>query len=76
MADTLDIREIIERWYPLTLINDNYFESYAKELAEDCGMVSSDTSWPNNHIDWEAAADALKEDYSQVDYDNETYWYR
>lgn len=63
-------------WYPLLLIHDDHFEDYAQELAEDCGMVNSDATWPNNHIDWEAAANELKVDYSTVEYDGETYWYR
>ena len=43
-----------------TLIREDYFETYAQELAEDIGAVPKDLSWPACHIDWEAAADALK----------------
>lgn len=63
-------------WYPGSLIADEYFETYARELAEDIGAVPRDLGWPACHIDWAAAADALKEDYSQVDYGGVTYWYR
>ena len=59
-----------------TLIRDYYFETYARELAEDIGAVKADASWPNNFIDWEAAADALKEDYRMVDFGGEEYWIR
>ena len=58
------------------LIDDCYFEEYARELAEDIGAVESNQSWPNNFIDWEAAADALKQDYMSVDYDGREYWIR
>ena len=63
-------------WYPVTLIRDSYFEDYAQELAEECGMVNADAKWPNNCIDWEKAARELQWDYSTVDYDGVTYWYR
>lgn len=63
-------------WYPITLILDSHFTEYAEQLADDCGMVNSESAWPNNHIDWEAAAEELKADYSTVEYDGDTYWYR
>lgn len=57
-----------------TLINDNYFEDYARDLAD--GIYGIKDCWPFDCIDWEQAANALKNDYSSVDYDGETYWYR
>lgn len=62
--------------YGETFIRDDYFEDYARELAEDCGMVDPNAGWPNNHIDWEAAADELKADYNSYEFDGETYWAR
>ena len=62
--------------YGETLIRDSYFEDYARELAEGCGMVKDDVTWPNNCIDWEKAADMLKQDYMSVDFGDETYWIR
>jgi hypothetical protein len=62
--------------FGLTFISENYFEEYAQEFAEDIGAISKDSQWPLNHIDWEAAARELKMDYSTVEYDNETYYYR
>lgn len=59
-----------------TLIRDSYFEDYARELAEDTGMIKGDESWPLNCIDWEEAADLLKEDYFSVDFDGVEYWIR
>ena len=58
------------------MIRDSYFETYARELADDIGAVSKDQSWPNSFIDWEAAADALKQDYTSVDFDGVEYWVR
>jgi Antirestriction protein (ArdA) len=63
-------------WYPVTLIRDDYFETHAQELAEDCGMVDRKATWPNNCIDWERAARELRMDYSSVEIDGVTYWTR
>jgi antirestriction protein len=59
-----------------TLIRDSYFEDYARELAEDCGMLKDNESWPYTCIDWEKAARELQYDYSAVDFDGVTYWIR
>jgi hypothetical protein len=59
------------------LIRDSYFETYARELADDLyGTEIRNASWPFDYIDWTAAAEALQMDYSQVDYDGVTYWVR
>lgn len=63
-------------WYPVTLIRDDYFEQYARDLADDIGAINRDAKWPNTHIDWEAAARDLQQDYSSVEWDGVTYWYR
>jgi antirestriction protein len=62
--------------YGEALIADHYFKEYAQELAEDIGAVQRDAMWPNQYIDWDAAADALKQDYSSVEYGSTTYWIR
>lgn len=62
--------------YGETLIRDSYFEDYAKELADDTGMTNRDARWPNNHIDWTAAAEELKGDYTAVQFRDATYWVR
>lgn len=54
-------------------IRDSYFEDYAQELADDIGAIDSKQHWPTYHIDWEAAADELRMDYSEVDFDGVTY---
>lgn len=60
----------------LTLIRASYFETYAQELAEDIGAIGRDLQWPLMHIDWEAAADQLKMDYTQIEFCGVTYWVR
>lgn len=53
--------------YGPTLISDGYFEDYARQLADDLGCIPNDEySWPICHIDWEAAAESLKNDYASV----------
>lgn len=63
-------------WYPVTLIRDSHFVEYAQEFAEEIGAFNPNASWPANYIDWSAAADALKMDYSSVEFDGVDYWYR
>lgn len=63
-------------WYPLTLIRESHFEDYAQEFADDIGAVNTEAGWPNNHIDWRAAANELLIDYSSVEFDGVTYYYR
>ena len=60
----------------VALIRDEYFVTYAQELAEDLGMSRHSADWPFCHIDWDAAADSLRQDYSRIDFAGETYWMR
>jgi len=59
-----------------TLIRDSYFTEYAEELAKDVCEMSDADCWPFTHIDWEAAADALKMDYTTGTFDGVEYWMR
>lgn len=63
-------------WYPVHLIAEGYFQDYAQDLAEGCGMVDTNASWPMNCIDWEQAARELQMDYSHIIIHGSTYWYR
>src|SRR5688572_17796193 len=63
-------------WYPVTLVRDSYFKDHARELAEDIGAIKEDAGWPARCIDWEQAASELQGDYSSVEYEGVTYWYR
>lgn len=60
----------------ITFIHDSYFTEHAEELARDCGIVSDNAGWPNNCIDWEKAADELKQDYTCLEIDGNDYWVR
>jgi len=63
-------------WYPVTLIRDSYFKTYAQDLAEDIGAIDRDAKWPHNCIDWEHAARELQYDYTGVDVAGVTYYTR
>jgi uncharacterized protein (UPF0335 family) len=61
--------------YGATLVRDDYFTEYAKQLCEDIGDVPRDL--PSYiEIDWEKTADNIKVDYTAVDFDGVTYWIR
>jgi hypothetical protein len=62
--------------YGETFIAEYAFEDHARELAEDIGAIDSNASWPLSYIDWPAAADALRMDYSAVEIDGTTWYYR
>lgn len=62
--------------YGEQLIRADKFVEYAKELADDIGAIDREARWPLNHIDWDAAAEELKIDYTEVDFDGTTYLMR
>lgn len=72
-----DQAESVSDWqYGETFISDDYFTEYTRELAEDIGAIDREASWPLNRIDWKAAADDLKMDYTSFEFMGTTYWAR
>jgi hypothetical protein len=62
-------------WYPGSLTRDSYFVEAMKELCEDIGDMPR--GFPSYLvIDWNATADNLRVNYSSVEFDGVTYWYR
>lgn len=61
-------------WYPCELIAEDDFTEYAEELASGCYTIPD--TWPHRHIDWAAAADELRHDYSSVTFRDTEYLYR
>lgn len=59
--------------YGATFIRDSYFQTYAEELADEIGAVDRNASWPTSCIDWEQAANELKQDYSTFTVGSLTY---
>ena len=58
------------------LIRDTHFEAYARDLAEECGLIPAATKWPLTCIDWKQAASELQMDYTSVTFAGTDYWVR
>ena len=66
-----------EDWeYGEAFIAEWHFEDYARELAEEIGAIDPNANWPLNRIDWTAAAEDLKMDYSSIEVNGTTYYCR
>ena len=68
-------------WYPVTLVRDSHFRAYAEQLADECGYTDeaardSEKNPLLAYIDWEAWARDVRMDYTAVEIDGVTYWYR
>jgi hypothetical protein len=67
----------VEDWrHGATLIREDEFVNYARELAEDLGAIDPKANWPLSHIDWKSAAKELKHDYTTVDFGGVDYYVR
>lgn len=65
-----------EDWrHGATLIRNDYFTEYARELVTDCGYISAEMPWWIK-IDWAGTAENISIDYTSVDFDGVTYWVR
>lgn len=65
-----------EDWkHGVTFYKEEYFPTYAREWAEEVDGIDSNR-WPYDAIDWDDAADKLKSDYQEFDFDGTTYWAR
>ena len=61
--------------YGETLIRESYFTDYCEELLKDIGDLPRDL--PGYLvIDWEATANNIRIDYTEVDFDGVTYLFR
>lgn len=71
-----EAQNVTSEWeHGATLIRDDHFEDYARELVTDIGYIPEDLpGWIE--INWEATADNLKTDYSSIEFRGETFWVR
>jgi len=59
------------------LIAEHYFAHYAEDLASDLSDYNPrEARWPYTCIDWEKAAEDLKQDYAEVTFGSTTYLIR
>ncbi len=59
--------------YGSTLIRESYFEDYMDEMVDDCGDIPKDIPC---YLDITVNYDMLKWDYTELDFDGETYYIR
>lgn len=77
LAELDELESEISDWrYGETMISENDFEDYARQLADDIGAVPDESRWPCTCIDWERAARELAMDYSTVTYQGTDYLVR
>lgn len=77
LAELRDAESEVSDWsFGETFIAEGYFKTYAQDLADDIGAVDSDAGWPTCHIDWDAAADSLKQDYTEFELAGVTFYAR
>lgn len=57
------------------MIPEVEFEEYAREFAEDIGAIKG-SGWPLTWIDWKRAAQELRMDYTEVEFEGTTYLVR
>ena len=67
--------------YGETIIREDYFTDYIKELIDDCFPIPSELNsgeWPWRHmyLDYEAAAEEAKQDYIEFSGPNYNYFIR
>lgn len=64
--------------YGITFIHEDYFTEYTQELIEECCFVDGVdwNRWPYCCLDYEEAADELKNDYDAVEIDGVTMYWR
>lgn len=59
----------------LALVRSDYFVEYVEEMLKDCGELPQEMPW-YIEIDWEKTAENIKADYSEVEFEGHTYYYR
>lgn len=63
--------------YGVSIIHEIYFEDYCRELVEDIGDLPRNLpEYIENNIDWSGVAHDLKVDYSEAEYNGDTYYFR
>lgn len=62
-------------YHGVTLISEDDFKEYVQDLIEDSYIeIGKLPSWIE--IDWQQTAENVKQDYSVLEYDGETYYFQ
>jgi len=76
----IDLRDQVDEgtWFSgITFIRDSYMERYARDYAEDIhGDSLYSATWPFTCINWKQATEEFKMDFSAIEIDGITYWFR
>jgi hypothetical protein len=59
----------------ITFVRYSYFADYARDLADDLGLLNEKNRWPYTCIDWEKAAWELLTDYASTEIFGTTYYF-
>ena len=59
-------------WYPVTLVNEVYWEEFCEQECKDLGYIKDFPSWIE--IDWKKTAENMQQDYTSGEYDGVTFW--
>lgn len=62
-------------WYPVGFISDSYFETAMDEMLEDCGDMQTYDKIPA-YLTITVDYRMLQQDYSSVEINGTTFWYR
>lgn len=73
--DTIE-NECSEFSFGETLIDEDDFEEYCEDFVNDCYGLRDIPQLIKNNIDWAGIADDMKQDYSEIEYQGNTYLYR
>ena len=70
--DTIE-NECSEFSFGETLIDEDDFEEYCEDFVNDCYGLRDIPQLIKNNIDWAGIADDMKQDYSEIEYQGNTY---
>lgn len=74
--ESLEDEIISDEWeFGIYFIEEDEFEDYVKESLVEWGHISKDFPWWID-IDWTSTAENVKQDYTEVEYQGQTYYYR
>lgn len=67
---------VSEDVFGATLIEDDEFEDYCRDLVNDCYDLGNVPGFIKDNINWGGVASDLSVDYSEIEYQGKTYLYK
>ena len=76
LKELKNLKEEVSEWRDGNqLIPENDFVRYCQDLCEEIGDLPKDLP-AYIVVDWEKTSDNIRQDYSEIEYQGETYLYR